>query len=131
MIWTRIIGRSPAGWRCVVDKTGADPLNGGGMSLYDVSVRWEVAFDEGFRHIVTHGVEFARYQLGHSVHMEVEGLEPNTVYYCRFKTGPEIRPVGRAKTLPPFAGDVAKISFAFASCQNWQNGYYTLISTSP
>lgn len=84
-----------------------------------------MALDEGFRNIVTHGVEFARHQLGHSVHVEVEGLGPNTVYYYRFKTGPEISPVGRTKTLPPFAGDVAKLSFAFSSCQNWQNGYYT------
>nr|WP_240633192.1 alkaline phosphatase D family protein [Paenibacillus montanisoli] len=102
-----------------------DPLNGGGMPHYDVPVKWEMALDADFNKIVKHGVEFARNQLGHSVHVEVEGLQPNTVYYYRFRTGPETSPVGRTKTLPPFASDVAKMSFAFVSCQNWQAGYYT------
>ncbi|WP_199622012.1 alkaline phosphatase D family protein [Paenibacillus alkalitolerans] len=102
-----------------------EPLNGGGMPFYDVPVRWEIAADEGFSNVVKHGVEFARQQLGHSVHVEVDGLEPNSVYYYRFKVGADISPVGRTKTLPAFGSQVDKMSFAFASCQNWQQGYYT------
>ncbi|USK36197.1 alkaline phosphatase D family protein [Bacillus sp. F19] len=110
VLWTRI---------------APDPLNGGGMKAYDVPVRWEVSADEGFRQIVKHGVEFARHQLGHSVHVEVEGLDPNSIYYYRFKVGSDMSPVGRTKTLPAFNTDVSRMTFAFASCQNWQIGYYT------
>ncbi|MEW9668289.1 alkaline phosphatase [Ammoniphilus sp. 3BR4] len=102
-----------------------DPLNGGGMPSYDVPVRWEVATDKAFSNVVRHGVEFARHQLAHSVHVEVDGLHPNQVYYYQFKVGNETSPVGRTKTLPAFGSQVASMSFAFASCQNWQVGYYT------
>ncbi|USK36371.1 alkaline phosphatase D family protein [Bacillus sp. F19] len=102
-----------------------DPLNGGGMKSHDVPVRWEVALDESFKHVVKHGVEYARPELGHSIHVEVEGLESNHVYYYRFKSGPDISPIGRTKTTPAFGEDVAKMTFAFASCQHYQEGYFT------
>jgi alkaline phosphatase D len=103
-----------------------DPMNGGGMKKnHDVPVRWEVALDEGFRQVVHHGVEFARADLGHSVHVEVNGLKPNTKYFYRFKTGPEVSTVGRTKTLPAFGAHVSQLSFAFASCQNYTQGYFT------
>jgi alkaline phosphatase D len=101
-----------------------DPLNGGGMKSHDVPVRWEVSADKGFNQIVQHGVEFARHQLGHSVHVEVNGLDPNSIYYYRFKVGADISPVGRTKTLPAFGSEVSRLTFAFASCQNWQAGYF-------
>ncbi|WP_257348975.1 alkaline phosphatase D family protein [Pseudalkalibacillus decolorationis] len=103
-----------------------DPLNGGGMKKnHDVPVRWEVARDEGFRDVVQHGVEFARAALGHSVHVEVNGLQPNERYFYRFKVGNEMSPIGRTKTLPAFGADVSKMSFAVASCQHYESGYYT------
>nr|WP_310229826.1 alkaline phosphatase D family protein [Brevibacillus nitrificans] len=102
-----------------------DPLNGGGMPHHDVPVRWEVATDEKFRNVVRRGVEFARAELAHSVHVEVEGLQPDRVYYYQFKAGSEISPVGRTKTLPAFHADVAKLSFAFASCQHYEEGYFS------
>lgn len=102
-----------------------DPLNGGGMPQHDVPVRWEIATDETFRNVVRRGVEFARAELAHSVHVEVEGLEPDRIYYYQFKAGSEISPVGRTKTLPAFNADVAKLSFAFASCQHYEEGYFS------
>ncbi len=48
----------------------------GGMPDRNVPVRWEVAADEGFRKVVRRGTEFARPELAHSVHVEVEGLAP-------------------------------------------------------
>ncbi|MCZ8520394.1 MULTISPECIES: alkaline phosphatase D family protein [Paenibacillus] len=102
-----------------------DPLNGGGMPHHDVPVKWEVAEDKNFRRVVRHGVEFARERLGHSVHVEVEGLEADHVYYYRFKAGNEYSPAGRTKTLPAHGSRTAGMVFAFASCQNWQDGYFT------
>ncbi|MCA0754239.1 alkaline phosphatase D family protein [Paenibacillus sp. N4] len=101
-----------------------DPLNGGGMSGSDVPVKWEVASDENFRKVVREGTAFARAQLGHSVHVEVDKLKPNQVYYYRFKAGKEISPTGRTKTLPVYGSQVDKLSFAFASCQNYPTGYF-------
>ena len=97
----------------------------GGMPNGKVSVRWEVAKDEGFRSVVRRGTEFARLELAHSVHVEVEGLEPAREYFYRFKAGPEISPVGRTKTTPAPGAKVSELAFAFASCQQYEHGYFT------
>ena len=41
-------------------------------------------------------------QLGHSVHVEVEGLQPHRWYFYRFHAGNETSPVGRTRTAPTF-----------------------------
>ncbi|MDN4525864.1 alkaline phosphatase D family protein [Fictibacillus fluitans] len=102
-----------------------DPLNGGGMKRQAVPVRWEIAKDERFRNIVQKGTELARPDLGHSVHVEVSGLKPNQIYYYRFKSGYELSPVGRTKTLPAPGASVKELKFAFASCQQYEHGFYT------
>ncbi|WP_071460294.1 alkaline phosphatase D family protein [Bacillus massilinigeriensis] len=102
-----------------------DPLNGGGMDPHPFPVQWEVALDQSFRKVVERGTELSKPQLGHSVHVEVSGLQPFTRYYYRFKAGPEISPVGRTKTAPSIGTPVDRVRFAFASCQNWPTGYYT------
>lgn len=90
-----------------------------------IPVRWEVAADESFRKVVRRGTEFARPELGHSVHVEVGGLAPAREYYYRFKAGPETSPVGRTKTTPEPGASVSELSFAFASCQMYEHGYFT------
>ena len=102
-----------------------DPLNGGGMPDKKVPVQWQVASDEGFAQIVVEGTEFARPELAHTVHVEVAGLEPSREYFYRFKAGPEQSPVGRTKTAPAVGTSVAEMSFAFASCQQYEHGYFT------
>jgi alkaline phosphatase D len=97
----------------------------GGMPEIKFPVLWEVASDEGFRKVVRRGVEFARPELAHSVHVEVEGLQPGREYFYRFKVGPEESPVGRTKTAPARGAKVSRMSFAFASCQQYEHGYYT------
>jgi alkaline phosphatase D len=97
----------------------------GGMPGESISVLWEVAADETFRRIVRQGTARARPELAHSVHVEVEGLEPAREYYYRFKAGSEVSPVGRTKTAPALGNAVAQIRFAFASCQMYEHGYYT------
>ncbi|MFB5284706.1 alkaline phosphatase D family protein [Peribacillus sp. Hz7] len=102
-----------------------DPLNGGGMLSHIVPVQWELATDENFRNVIQRGTEHASPNLAHSVHVEVSGLKANTVYYYRFKSGNELSPVGRTKTLPAPGTSVASMTFAFASCQQFEHGYYT------
>ncbi|WP_144550349.1 alkaline phosphatase [Bacillus sp. X1(2014)] len=102
-----------------------DPLNGGGMPSHIVPVNWELATDENFRKVIKRGTEHASPNLAHSVHVEVSGLKANTVYFYRFKTGNELSPVGKTKTLPAAGASVASMTFAFASCQQYEHGYYT------
>jgi hypothetical protein len=101
-----------------------DPLNGGGAPNRNIAVRWEVSADEGFTRIVHSGTETATPGYGHSVHVEVEGLEPARYYWYRFEAGGDVSPVGRTKTAPAPDAAVAAMAFAFVSCQNWEEGYY-------
>src|SRR5688572_24792275 len=59
----------------------------GGMKPTPVNVRWEVAEDEGMRKVVRRGTATAAAELGHSVHVEVEGLQPDRWYWYRFRAG--------------------------------------------
>lgn len=90
-----------------------------------VPVRWEVADDENFRRVVRRGTEPARPELGHSVHVEVGGLEPAREYFYRFKAGQQTSPVGKTKTTPAPGASVSELSFAFASCQMYEHGFFT------
>jgi alkaline phosphatase D len=101
------------------------PLRGGGMPQSDVAVRYEVSEDAGFRRIVRTGTVIATPGLAHSVHVEVSDLQPARYYWYRFKAGSEISAVGRTKTAPAFGAAVSQMNFAFASCQNWEAGFYS------
>jgi alkaline phosphatase D len=95
----------------------------GGMPARKVPVSWEIAADERFRRIVRHGTSVATPELAHSVHVEAEGLAPDREYFFRFAAAGELSPVGRTRTAP--AAHARRIDFAFVSCQNYQDGYYT------
>ncbi|WP_066391433.1 alkaline phosphatase D family protein [Neobacillus mesonae] len=102
-----------------------DPLNGGGMPPHSVPVKWEIATDPYFRSIVGRGTELARPELGHSIHVEVSGLKANHEYFYRFKSGSEISPTGKTKTLPESGEGISQLKFAFVSCQQFEHGYFT------
>ncbi|GIF62340.1 hypothetical protein Ais01nite_03750 [Asanoa ishikariensis] len=97
----------------------------GGMSRHVVPVRWEVAQDERFRHVVKQGVERATPALGHAVHAEVHGLRPDREYFYRFRTGNSTSPVGRTRTAPAASARPRELAFAFVSCSNYPTGYFT------
>jgi alkaline phosphatase D len=88
-----------------------------------VWVDWEIASDEGMTKVVRKGREAATPEFGHSVHADATGLEPNRWYWYRFRAGSAESPIGRTKTAPASAAD--RIRFAFASCQQYQAGYFT------
>jgi len=100
------------------------PLSGGGMTSGAVDVEWLVARDEAMKDVVRSGVYAATSDLAHSVHVEVSGLEPDRVYWYRFRAGGAESPVGRTRTTPAVTASQA-FRFAFASCQNYTQGYYT------
>src|SRR6185436_16831038 len=74
------------------------PLEGGGMPGHPIAVRWEISTDERMSKVVQRGAVLAVPELGHSVHVEVEGLEPSRWYWYRFRVGNEESPIGRTKT---------------------------------
>jgi alkaline phosphatase D len=102
-----------------------EPLAGGGMPDTPVDVRWEVATNERFRRPVARGRATALPGLGHSVHPEVRGLEPDREYFYRFIAAGEESPIGRTRTAPAPTASPDRLRFAFASCQNYQDGYFT------
>lgn len=101
-----------------------DPLNGGGLPPADIEVRWEVARDEGFRDIVRAGRALAASQQAHSVHVEVDGLAPARWYWYRFMANDAVSPIGRTRTAPAAGARVERLRFAFASCQQYEQGFY-------
>jgi PhoD-like phosphatase/PhoD-like phosphatase, N-terminal domain len=101
-----------------------DPLNGGGMPQHPIPVEWEIALDERLERVVQRGFARALPELGHSVHVEIEGLHPARWYWYRFRVGNEVSPIGRTKTAPPLGAALDELQFAFVSCQHYGNGYY-------
>lgn len=97
----------------------------GGMAMARMPVKWEVASDSGFTTIVRQGEELARPELGHSVHVELTGLEPDRPYWYRFEAGGERSINGRARTLPAAGASPQALKFGVAGCQNYEDGYFT------
>ncbi|MDB5294649.1 MAG: phosphodiesterase/alkaline phosphatase [Phycisphaerales bacterium] len=111
VLWTRL---APA------------PLEpGGGMPPVPVNVAWEVAEDDGMRKVVQRGTAVAAPDLGHAVHVEVDGLRPDRWYWYRFKAGDATSPIGRTRTAPPADATPGALNFAFASCQHYEAGLFT------
>ncbi len=108
VLWTRLAPR---------------PFDGGGMPARPIAVQWQVSTDERMDAIVQRGAMLATPELGHSVHVEVNGLEPSRWYWYQFKVGNEVSPVGRTRTAPA-AGAIEDLRFAFVSCQHYAQGFY-------
>ena len=63
-------------------------------------------------------------ELAYSIHVDVAGLEPDRWYFYRFTSMDAVSPVGQLRTAP--AGDGgSRLRFAVASCQHYEQGYYT------
>lgn len=93
------------------------------MGQRPVAVTWEVSADEAFRRVVAGGSVRAMADEAHSVHIEVRGLRPGRPYWYRFTALGARSATGRALTAPA-ADDSTPVRFAFASCQQYEQGYY-------
>ena len=102
-----------------------DPLNGGGLGEETYRVRFEVAKDPGFRHLVHRGHTRVGPEEVHTVHAEVTGLKPERDYWYRFESKREISPVGHFRTAPRYGTVPKHLKFAFVSCQNVTHGYFS------
>ena len=95
------------------------------MEAEVVSVRWEVAQDDAMRKIIVSGTTLATPDWAHSVHVEVKGLEPERWYWYRFTAGDASSPIGRTRTAPAAGAKPDRLRFAFASCQQYEQGYFS------
>ena len=113
VIWTRL----------ALDPLAEDGL--GGMPSRSVQVAWEVAEDPRMEKIAARGSQSAVIDEGHSVHVELRGLKPGREYYYRFRAGRHISPTGRTLTSPARHETPASLAMAFASCAQYEHGYFT------
>ncbi len=97
----------------------------GGLGTAPVPVRWQVATDERFAKVTAEGRTTARPEHAFSVHVDAKGLQPDREYFYRFRAGDQLSPVGRTRTAPADDAGLKHLRFAFSSCQNYQDGYFT------
>ena len=110
VLWTRL---APEPYDLLVLKQSVIPVN------------WQVAEDEKMTKVVKTGVSYGYPENAHAVHIEVHGLKPDREYFYRFASGGEQSQVGRTRTLPTYGSHVKNFRFAFASCQDISNGYFS------
>lgn len=107
MLWTRL---------------APEPLSGGGMPGRPVPVRWQVATDPAMIDIVRSGGTVALPRDGHAVRVIAAGLPEDSRLYYRFHALGQSSRIGRTRTFPRAGG--SHMRFAFASCQNYTDGFY-------
>ncbi len=115
VLWTRL----------APEPLSANPETPGGMSGGDVSIAYEIAADSGMTKVVRRGNAVAEKAFGHSVHLDVGGLEPGRSYWYRFRSGDAASPIGRAVTLPAPGTSPEQLRFGFVSCANYEHGYFS------
>lgn len=108
-------------WTRLMSPSLSDPHQG----REPVTVHWEVAHDDRFTRIVQSGQTQALAELAHSVHVEVRGLAADRWYFYRFMVGDAVSATGRTRTFPAPDAVVARMRLAYASCQHWQQGYFS------
>jgi alkaline phosphatase D len=105
-------------WTRLVAADSADRLDG------TIPVGWSIAEDEQMQKVVGSGDATAEPRWGHSVHVDVEGLKPNRLYWYRFTVQGKTSPTGRTRTAPAATERLAVARFSFASCQMYEQGFY-------
>jgi alkaline phosphatase D len=109
-------------WTRVTPTDAATPGSGRGPT---VTVRWEVATDAGFDHVVRRGEATTGPSRDHTVKVDVTGLKPATWYHYRFSYGSSRSRVGRTRTAPARRATPGHLRFGVVSCANLQAGWFS------
>ncbi|MDK8822751.1 phosphodiesterase [Corynebacterium sp. HMSC08F01] len=115
VLWTRVTPSREA-------------LPGSGLGD-DIELEWQIDTNEDFTHPKT-GSATASAESDHTVHVDPDGLDPDTEYFYRFivKSGEYAgasSPIGRTLTAPAKDADVDTLNLAIASCANWESGFFS------
>ncbi|WP_111765594.1 alkaline phosphatase D family protein [Nakamurella deserti] len=109
-------------WTRITPTPDAIPGSGRGQA---VTVKWEVATDEGFTVILQRGATRTAADRDHTVKVVVDRLDPYTRYFFRFTSCGATSPVGRTQTAPDEPGVTHALRLAFVSCSNYTGGFFT------
>ena len=90
----------------------------------DLSCRWEVARDAGFKQQVRSGSTATNAARDYTIKVDVTGLSADSRYFYRFVSGAVSSPVGLTRTLPE--GDVEEFRVGVCSCSNYPQGYFNV-----
>jgi alkaline phosphatase D len=86
-----------------------------------IPVGWTMARDRDLRDVVSAGVADADPEADHTLHVDVEGLEPDRQYWYGFEALGERSPTARTRTLP-YRTD--RLAFAMVSCAKYNAGFF-------
>ncbi|MBO86291.1 MAG: alkaline phosphatase [Deltaproteobacteria bacterium] len=109
ILWTRLV---------------VEPTDVASSPSASADVIWQLFADEALTVMVQEGMVVATAESAHSVHVDVDGLDSATEYWYRFICGAHESPSGRTRTLPCEDATVEVARIGFATCQNWQSGFY-------
>lgn len=98
------------------------PLQGGGMPAGAVEIRYRVSDDPAMKKTLRQGTVQTSEAKGHSVHVNLDNLEPGREYWYQFYLGDDDSPIGRTRTSDKNAKSA---TFALASCQHYETGYFS------
>lgn len=87
-----------------------------------IPVMWEIAETAQFNSVYKSDTLSAKADRDYTVKVDVDGLQPDHIYYYRFKALDGTSIVGRTKTTPIDGRD--SLQFAVVSCSNWEWGYF-------
>src|SRR5215510_15536772 len=99
MLWTRV----------TIDGSDAVPLH------------WVISRDEAMTDVVGTGETTAEAEHDWCVHVDADGLEPDTRYWYGFRAFDTDSPIGRTRTLP---ADTQALRFAMVSCAKFNAGFF-------
>ena len=89
------------------------------------AVRWTVARDEGLTDVVATGEAVAAPEADHTVHVDVDRLEPATTYHFGFEAAGARSPTGRTRTAAP-PGDTGELRLGVVSCASYVAGPFAV-----
>jgi alkaline phosphatase D len=89
-----------------------------------IEIVWQVAFDQHFERMVREGTFVTQADENHTAHVEVVGLSSNTQFFYRFISGAHKSVVGATRTLPAPYSVEKRFSFALASSQHYEHGFF-------
>ncbi|WP_435950235.1 alkaline phosphatase D family protein [Psychrobacter sp. DM8] len=99
--------------------TRVTPQNTGSRQF---TVNWVIARDSQMDNVLKRGSVTTNATKDYTVKVDVDALEPNTVYYYQFTVGSKSSRVGKTKTLP--VGSVNQVKMAVFSCANYPAGFF-------
>ncbi len=91
------------------------------MDIPLVWVGYEVSVDSGFSSLLQSGLLSAHKEKDYTIKIDLQDLQPDTIYFYRFKTSNAYSSTGRTRTLPVQTDSVALAVF---SCAHFNNGYF-------